>query len=1113
MRWRTLCAIGLLSVPALRPARAQSACTSIPTFVMRAVAGNGTFGYSGDNGSGSIEFKNPAAVAVDASGTLYISDSNSDRIRKFSGNTVSTVAGNGVEGTRCDQADSPAFSGSATAAQLNLPAGLGLFGSSLYIADYGNSCVRKLDGGTLTRFAGNNLTAAGPSYGDHGLATDASVIPNGVAVDPNSGAVYISDFQGRIRKVDSSGIITTVAGGGTGDPKAGGPATDVLLDPAALAVDPTSGAVYISNIGPNIILRLDLSGAFPTITWVAGGGTSFAEGVPAKTAFLNAQVGVTVDSAGCVYIADTNSCRIRLLDAGGNITTVGGVPGPQTTQCADSGDDGPATSARLNGPYGVTADSSGNIYVADTRNNRIRKMERTSAPPPSTTCTYTATPPANNPESAIAGADNFTITAPNACAWSATSNATWINIVSNAIGTGSATVAFSFAANTGTSSRTGTLTVSGTGSTGASAAPATVTVTQAGTPCSPTISPTAATENGAAGIDHFGVTAPVGCAWTATTSDNWLALISGATGTASSSTFSNFSFTANPNSTPRTATINVKGSGATGAGPAALTVTQLGTPCAATITPALSVFVPAAATSGNLGVNFTATDCPWSAISTAAWITITSGATGTGNGSVGYSIAANPADTPRVGTLVVAAQIFIVYQSGGQAAAGCTATFSPAPPANAPANGGTGNFGVSFPQGSTCSWTAASNANWITVNSGLTGTGNGTVAYTLAANSTSTPRSGAIVAAGQPFTVNQAASSGATGCTASFNPAGPGSAPASGGGGSFQANFSGGSACGWTATTGASWLAVTSGLSGNGNSVIAYTVAPNTLAKARSAAITVAGQSFTVNQSAASSAGTCGSSSGCPVITQVQSAGSYGATPTLAPGTWAEIYGTNLSASTLQWTGSDFTGTNAPNSLAGVTVTFNDQPAYVDYVSPTQINVQVPSTLSPGTVQIVVNNNGQASAPYTVTLNQYQPGLLSPATWNIGGKQFLLAILPDGTYDLPAGSIPNAPSRPALPGETIVAYAIGFGPVLGPSATDVSAGQTAPAASALEAPVQFSFAGTPATITYAGLASGLVGLYQFDIVVPQVPAGSAVPLAVTLNGGPLAQTLYTAIGQ
>ena len=164
----------------------------------------------------------------------------------------------------------------------------------------------------------------------------------------------------------------------------------------------------------------------------------------------------------------------------------------------------------------------------------------------------------------------------------------------------------------------------------------------------------------------------------------------------------------------------------------------------------------------------------------------------------------------------------------------------------------------------------------------------------------------------------------------------------------------------------------------------------------------------------------------------VNSAGEFGAFTSIAPGSWIEIYGTNLASTTRSWTTADFTsgGVNAPTSLDGTKVTIGGQSAFVDYVSPGQVNAQVPSNVGVGPQQVVVSTSAGFSAPVTITVNTTQPGLLAPRSFVIGGKQYLGAVFPDGvTYVLPTGAIPGVNSRPAHVGETILVYGVGFGTV------------------------------------------------------------------------------------
>ena len=250
-----------------------------------------------------------------------------------------------------------------------------------------------------------------------------------------------------------------------------------------------------------------------------------------------------------------------------------------------------------------------------------------------------------------------------------------------------------------------------------------------------------------------------------------------------------------------------------------------------------------------------------------------------------------------------------------------------------------------------------------------------------------------------------------------------------------------------------------------------------------------------------------------PTITNVITAGAFGAFPAITPGTWIEIYGTNLAPDTRPWATSDFNGPNAPTSLDRVQVTVNGQSAFISYIAsnPGQIDAQIPYTIPVNqTVQVTVINNGVPSAPFNMTSSGILPGMLAPGSFNIGGKQYVTALLPDGaTYILPTGAISGVVSRPAKPGETIVLYGIGFGLVT----PATSAGEIAQGNTRTLLPLQILFGQTPAQITYEGLAPGFVGLYQFDVVVPSVPDSDLVPLTVMLDTVASKQTLYIAVHQ
>lgn len=237
----------------------------------------------------------------------------------------------------------------------------------------------------------------------------------------------------------------------------------------------------------------------------------------------------------------------------------------------------------------------------------------------------------------------------------------------------------------------------------------------------------------------------------------------------------------------------------------------------------------------------------------------------------------------------------------------------------------------------------------------------------------------------------------------------------------------------------------------------------------------------------------------------------FGGSPTVAPGTWIEIYGSGLASGTRTWTGA-FTGINAPTSLNGTSVIIGGQQAFLSYVSDAQVNAQIPSGVAPGTQTVTVNSPGGTSAGTTVTVAATQPALFAPSILKIGGKQYVAAINLDGTWSLPAGVVAGIASRPAKPGEIVTLYGVGFGPVT----PDTPAGQIVQASNTLATPVQVFFGGTPAKVQYAGLVTQAVGLYQINVFVPDVAAGD-VPLTFSQGGviggqTSLLDTLVVAIG-
>jgi uncharacterized protein (TIGR03437 family) len=248
-----------------------------------------------------------------------------------------------------------------------------------------------------------------------------------------------------------------------------------------------------------------------------------------------------------------------------------------------------------------------------------------------------------------------------------------------------------------------------------------------------------------------------------------------------------------------------------------------------------------------------------------------------------------------------------------------------------------------------------------------------------------------------------------------------------------------------------------------------------------------------------------------PVIQSVISAGSYGGFSALAPGTWMEIYGLNLAnlanISSQTWATSNFKGNAAPTALGGTTVTIGGQSAFIDYVSPGQVNAQVPSNIATGPEQVVVSTPGGTSAAYTITVNVTEPGLLAPSVFNLGAGQYVGATFPNGTtFVLPPGAVNGVASARAVPGDTIIFYGVGFGTVT----PNIPAGQIVTQANQLSG-FQVSFAGVPAVVSFAGLTGGYLGLYQFNVVVPNVAASDAVPVTFSLGGTTGTQKLIIAI--
>jgi sugar lactone lactonase YvrE len=319
------------------------------TGIINTVAGTGTSGFSGDGGPAtSARLNAPRTMAADGAGNMYIIDTGNHRARKVdTAGRITTIAGTGTAGFSGD-------GGPGTSARLNTPHGIAVDGAgNVYIADPPNQRIRKVDtSGQITTVAGNGSSG----YNGDGIpATSARLnYPKGVEIGPD-GLLYIADNNNhRVRKVDAAGMIRTVAGtGSSGFSGDGGPATAArLAEPRNIAFGP-DGSLYIVDQVNDRIRRVSPGGTI----------TTFASG-------FSLPRDVAVDGAGNVYVADESHKKVYRVDPAGRVSTFAG-----TGSTGDSGDGGAATAARLNNPRGVAWDPSRSaVLIADTNNHRVKRV-------------------------------------------------------------------------------------------------------------------------------------------------------------------------------------------------------------------------------------------------------------------------------------------------------------------------------------------------------------------------------------------------------------------------------------------------------------------------------------------------------------------------------------------------------------------------------------------------------------------------------------------------------------------------------------------------------------------------------------------------------------------
>ncbi len=426
-------------------------------------------------------------------------------------------------------------------------------------------------------------------------------------------------------------------------------------------------------------------------------------------------------------------------------------------------------------------------------------------------CAFSISPDTRS-VAAAGGSATVAVTAGSGCAWTATPNASWITITSGTAGNGNGTVNFTVSATTGPS-RSGTLTIAGR----------TFTVNQ-GQGCTITLSRDSASVPSGGGEGTFDVRTANGCGWTASSSASWLTITGGASGNGNGTV----RYSAGANTGPqRTATITAGGEihAVTQAAGCSYSIGSSGKNAASG---GETISVPITAAAG----------CSWNASTTESWITFSGSSSGSGNGSVTLVVAANP-DGERRGTVTIAGETFSIVQAGG-------CTFSIVPPGQTlPASGGSGSFSVNTAGG--CAWNASPDADdgWISITSGASGNGPGSVQFSASAN-TGGLRTGTIRAAGQVFTVTQE-----SGCNATVTPDTINQPPAAG---SQNVSVSTNADCSWIASSGESWIAIAPPPGGTGNGTVQLDIHTN-IGPARSGTVTIAARTVTVNQA-----------SGCSIV-------------------------------------------------------------------------------------------------------------------------------------------------------------------------------------------------------------------------------------------------------
>jgi hypothetical protein len=532
---------------------------------------------------------------------------------------------------------------------------------------------------------------------------------------------------------------------------------------------------------------------------------------------------ITVGGAAFTVTQGAATCSYELSAAGTAVAAAGGTGSVEVTaslaSCAWAAS---ADVEWITVTAGAGGTGSGTVEFAVAANpggartgtisiaGLVFTVEQESAP-----CTFELSAPGIEMPAAGGEASVGVATNLPQCEWTAVANDAWITVTAGASGTGGGTVAFTVAANAG-EARAGTLTIAGL----------TYTVQQAAAPCSFQLGAASFVAAAVGGETDVEVTANLAsCAWTAVANDPWIGVAGGSEGTGNGAV--HLVIAANLGEA-RTGTATIAG--------IVFTVEQAAAPCAY-LPDATGARYPAAGGSGSVTITTNRPTCAWTAVSNAAWITVTGGASTTGTGTATYSVAANSGDA-RIGTITVAEHTFTVEQDPVP----CDLTLS-APSQAFAAAGGSGSVGVTANLPS-CQWSAVANDAWITVTGGAAGAGNGSVSFSVAANP-GAARVGTLTIAGTTFSVLQ----GAAGCTYSLFSWSSTWGPEGGAGGQTRV-YANQPSCTWNAFSNVPWVTITAGHSGTGSELVTFDVAANP-GQARQGTLTIAGWTYRVYQDGA----------------------------------------------------------------------------------------------------------------------------------------------------------------------------------------------------------------------------------------------------------------------